>query len=70
MPSVTYKFDFNANNKLEIETKIKEKISTYIGTEVENPLRYVNYEAVVTDSDIKGTIYNVQVIARIKNDNK
>lgn len=69
MPSVTYKFDFNANNKLEIETKIKEKVSTYIGTEVENPLRYVNYEAVVTDSDAKGTIYNVQVIARIKNDN-
>ena len=68
MTSITYKFSFTANDKSEIEEKIKKKISIYVGEEVENPLRYVNYEAVLTDN--YGTQkYNIEVTARIKNDN-
>lgn len=69
MSSVTYKFDFFADNKLEIEETIKKKISTYIDNKSENPLRYVNYETVVTDSDDTKHNYQVQVTARIKDDN-
>jgi hypothetical protein len=69
MSSVTYKFDFFADNKIEIEENIKNKISAYIGNGSDNPLRYVNYETVVTDSQEAKFTYQVQVTARIKNDN-
>lgn len=69
MSSVTYKFDFVANNKLEIEETIKKKIAAYVDNGSDNPLRYVNYETVVTDSNETKYNYQVQVTARIKNDN-
>lgn len=69
MSSVTYKFDFLADSKLDIESKIKEKISSYVDNDSDNPLRYVNYETVVTDSQDTKYNYHVQVIARIKDDN-
>jgi hypothetical protein len=70
MSSVTYKFDFFANNKLEIQETIKKKISTYVDNESDNPLRYVNYETVVTDCNDTKHNYQVQVTARIKDDNQ
>jgi hypothetical protein len=70
MSSVTYKFDFFANNKLEIEEIIKNKISTYVDNKSENPLRYVSYETLVTDSHDTKHNYQVQVTARIKDDNQ
>ena len=70
MSSVTYKFDFFANNKLEIEETIKKKIATYVDNGSDNPLRYVNYETVVTDSNDTKHNYQIQVTARIKNDNQ
>lgn len=68
MASITYKFTFTAKDKSEIEEKIKTKISQYIGEDVENPLRYVNYEAVLTDN-YGIDKYHIDVTARIKNDN-
>jgi hypothetical protein len=69
MSSVIYKFDFLANNKIEIEETIKKKISSYVDNGSDNPLRYVNYETVVTDSNEGKYNYQIQVTARIKNDN-
>lgn len=69
MASVTYKFDFLADSKVEIEETIKKKISAYIDNGSDNPLRYVNYETVVTDSQEEKHTYQVHVTARIKNDN-
>jgi hypothetical protein len=69
MSSVTYKFDFFANSKLEIEETVKKKVSTYIDSESDNPLRYVSYETLVTDSTDTKHNYQVQVTARIRDDN-
>lgn len=69
MSSVTYKFDFLANSKLEIEETVKKKISTYVDNESDNPLRYVSYETLVTDSNDTKHKYQIQVIARIRDDN-
>ena len=69
MNSITYKFNFLADNKEEILDTIKKKISLFVDSESEDPLRYVNYETTVTDAE-KGKSYLVEVIARIKNDNR
>lgn len=69
MSSVTYKFDFLANNKLEIEEIVKKKISIYMDNESDNPLRYVSYETLVTDSNDAKHRYQIQVTARIRDDN-
>lgn len=69
MSSVIYKFDFLADNKLEINKTINKKISAYVGNDLDNPLRYVNYETVITDSTEPKHNYHVHVTARIKNDN-
>jgi hypothetical protein len=69
MNSITYKFNFLADNKEEILGTIKEKISSFVDNDSEDPLRYVNYETTVTDAE-EGKSYLVEVIARIKNDNR
>jgi hypothetical protein len=69
MSSVTYKFDFLANSKFEIEETVKKKISTYVDNESDNPLRYVSYETLVTDSNDAEHKYQIQVTARIRDDN-
>ena len=48
---------------------IKEKISSFVDSDTEDPLRYVNYETSITDAE-EGKSYLVEVIARIKNDNR
>jgi hypothetical protein len=70
MSSVTYKFGFYADGRLEIDETIKKKISSYVDNDSDNPLRYVNYETVVTDSTLDNKKYEVQVTARIKDDNQ
>ena len=69
MSSMTYKFSFLADSKSEIVETITEKISAFVDNESEDPLRYVNYETTVTDSNEKKK-YLVEVIARVKNDNR
>ena len=66
---MTYKFSFLADSKSEIVETITEKISAFVDNESEDPLRYVNYETTVTDSNEKKK-YLVEVIARVKNDNR
>ena len=69
MNSITYKFNFLADNKEEILDTIKEKISSFVDNDSEDPLRYVNYETTVTDAE-KSKSYLVEVTARIKDDNR
>ncbi len=69
MNSMTYKFSFLADNREEVLSTIKEKISSFVDNDSEDPLRYVNYETTVTDAE-EGKSYLVEVIARIKNDNR
>lgn len=69
MRSMTYKFSFLADSKAEILETITEKISAFVDNESEDPLRYVNYETTVTDSNEKKK-YLVEVIARVKDDNR
>jgi hypothetical protein len=69
MKSITYKFNFFADNKEEILNTITEKISAFVDNDSEDPLRYVNYETTVTDAE-KSKSYQVEVIARIKDDNR
>jgi hypothetical protein len=69
MKSITYKFGFFADNKEEILNTITEKISAFVDNDSEDPLRYVNYETTVTDAE-KSKSYQVEVIARIKDDNR
>jgi hypothetical protein len=69
MKSITYKFGFLADNKEEILNTITEKISAFVDNDSEDPLRYVNYETTVTDAE-KSKSYQVEVIARIKDDNR
>jgi len=69
MNSMTYKFSFLADNREEVLSKIKEKISSFVDNDSEDPLRYVNYETTVTDAE-KSKSYLVEVTARIKNDNR
>ena len=66
---MTYKFSFLADSKAEILETITEKISAFVDNESEDPLRYVNYETTVTDSNEKKK-YLVEVIARVKDDNR
>jgi len=66
---MTYKFSFLADNREEVLSIIKEKISSFVDNDSEDPLRYVNYETTVTDAE-KSKSYLVEVIARIKNDNR
>jgi hypothetical protein len=69
MNSMTYKFSFLADNREEVLSTIKEKISSFVDNDSEDPLRYVNYETTVTDAE-KSKSYLVEVTARIKNDNR
>ncbi len=69
MRSMTYKFSFVANNRTEMLQIIKDKISLVVGNELEDPLKYVNYETTITDYD-KDKKYLVEVIARVTNDNR
>lgn len=69
MRSITYKFSFLADSKSEILETITEKISSFVDSESEDPLKYVNYETMVTDSNEKKK-YLVEVIARVKDDNR
>jgi len=66
---MTYKFSFLADNREEVLNTIKEKISSFVDNDSEDPLRYVNYETTVTDAE-KSKSYLVEVTARIKNDNR
>jgi len=66
---MTYKFSFLADNREEVLSTIKEKISSFVDNDSEDPLRYVNYETTVTDAE-KSKSYLVEVTARIKNDNR
>jgi endonuclease IV len=66
---MTYKFSFLADNREEVLSKIKESISSFIDNDSEDPLKYANYEVMVTDAE-KSLGYQVEVIARIKNDNR
>ncbi len=69
MNSMTYKFSFLADNREEVLSKIKESISSFIDNDSEDPLKYANYEVMVTDAE-KSLGYQVEVTARIKNDNR
>lgn len=69
MRSMTYKFSFLADSKSEILETITEKISAFVDNQSEDPLRYVNYETMVTDSSEKKK-YLVEVIARVKDDSR
>lgn len=69
MRSMTYKFSFVANNRTEMLQIIKDKISLVVGNELEDPLKYVNYETTITDYD-KDKKYLVEVVARVTNDNR
>jgi len=66
---MTYKFSFLADKREEVLNTIKEKISSFVDNDSEDPLRYVNYETTVTDAE-KSKSYLVEVTARIKNDNR
>lgn len=69
MNSMTYKFSFLADNREEVLSKIKERISSFIDNDSEDPLKYGNYEVMVTDAE-RSLGYQVEVTARIKNDNR
>lgn len=66
---MTYTFSFLANNKTEMLKTIKEKISLLVDNESEDPLKYVSYETTITDNT-SGELYSVEVIARVKDDNR
>ena len=66
---MTYKFSFLADNQSEMLETIKEKISLIVDKDLEDPLRYVNYETTISDND-KGKKYLVEVVARVRNDNR
>ncbi len=69
MRSMTYKFSFLADNQSEMLETIKEKVSLIVDKDLEDPLRYVNYETTISDND-KGKKYLVEVVARVRNDNR
>jgi hypothetical protein len=66
---MTYKFSFLADNQSEMLETIKEKVSLIVDKDLEDPLRYVNYETTISDND-KGKKYLVEVVARVRNDNR
>ena len=66
---MTYKFSFLADNQSEMLKTIKEKVSLIVDKDLEDPLRYVNYETTISDND-KGKKYLVEVVARVRNDNR
>lgn len=68
MPAMTYKFNFSAKNKTEIHDIIQEKIANFIDIGEDFPKPYINYETYVVDND-KDKNYQVEVVARIRDDN-
>lgn len=69
MRSMTYKFSFLADNREEMLDTIKEKISLMVDKESDDPLKYVNYETTISDSN-EDKKYLVEVVARVRNDNR
>ena len=69
MRSMTYKFSFLADSREEMLDVIKEKISPMVDNKSDNPLKYVNYETTISDSD-EDKKYLVEVIARVRNDDR
>lgn len=66
---MTYKFSFLANDREEMLETIKEKISPIVDSKSEDPLKYVNYETTISDSN-EDKKYLVEVIARVRNDDR
>lgn len=66
---MTYKFSFLADNREEMLDTIKEKISLMVDKESDDPLKYVNYETTISDSN-EDKKYLVEVVARVRNDNR
>ena len=66
---MTYKFSFLADSREEMLDVIKEKISPMVDNKSDNPLKYVNYETTISDSN-EDKKYLVEVIARVRNDDK
>ena len=66
---MTYKFSFLADSKEEMLETIKDKISLVVDSRSEDPLKYVNYETTISDSD-KDKKYLVEVVARVRNDGR
>jgi len=69
MRSMTYKFSFLADSREEMLDVIKEKISPMVDNKSDNPLKYVNYETTISDSN-EDKKYLVEVIARVRNDDR
>lgn len=69
MRSMTYKFSFLADDREEMLETIKEKISPIVDSKSEDPLKYVNYETTISDSN-EDKKYLVEVIARVRNDDR
>ena len=69
MRSMTYKFSFLADSREEMLDVIKEKILPMVDNKSDNPLKYVNYETTISDSD-EDKKYLVEVIARVRNDDR
>jgi len=66
---MTYKFSFLADSREEMLDVIKEKISPMVDNKSDNPLKYVNYETTISDSN-EDKKYLVEVIARVRNDDR
>jgi len=66
---MTYKFSFLADDREEMLETIKEKISPIVDSKSEDPLKYVNYETTISDSN-EDKKYLVEVIARVRNDDR
>ena len=69
MRSMTYKFSFLADSREEMLDTIKNKISPMVDSKSEDPLKYVNYETTISDST-EDKKYLVEVVARVRNDNR
>lgn len=69
MRSMTYKFSFLADSRDEMLETIKEKITPMVDSKSEDPLKYVNYETTISDSN-EDKRYLVEVIARVRNDSR
>lgn len=69
MRSMTYKFSFLADSRDEMLETIKEKITPMVDSKSEDPLKYVNYETTISDSN-EDKKYLVEVIARVRNDSR